>query len=189
MNTPTHLLLNWTVAKWAGGKWVGRDKVPGRAVLLGSIAPDVPLYLLSFGGIAWFRYVEGRESADIARHMYSNLFYNDVAWISLHNALHSPLLLVVVLALLLFRVRGSAIRIWWAWFFASCLMHTLVDIPVHHDDGPLIFWPLNWTYRYSSSISYWDPHHHGPTVMLIEAIVVVALIANLAYQRLRTRAR
>ncbi|MEM6692370.1 MAG: hypothetical protein AAF664_23265, partial [Planctomycetota bacterium] len=141
----------------------------GLAILIGSVAPDVPLYLLSFGGLIWFRWFEGWDWPEVGRHMYANLFYNDPIWISLHNLLHSPLVLVTVLAFLLSRrplseCRRSAIF----WFFASCLLHTLVDIPVHYDDGPLIFWPLNWQYRFASPVSYWDFDHHARPVVIAE---------------------
>jgi len=145
MNTPTHALINWTVAKW----W-GKDSFPRRAVLLGSVAPDVPLYFLSIGGIIWFRFVEQREMEDVGRHMYANLFYNDTYWMTLHNVLHSPTVLISVLFVLWLRLRQTFWKSPWAWFYSSCLLHTAVDIPVHHDDGPLVFWPLNWAYRFAS---------------------------------------
>lgn len=179
MNTPTHTLINWTVAKGLNVR-----PFPKSAVLLGSVAPDIPLYLLSFGGIAWFRWAEGHSMPDIGRHMYSNLFYNDAYWISLHNVLHSPLVLIVALVTLFFVLgKQSFVAAWSTWFFASCLLHTLVDIPVHYDDGPLLFWPLNWTNRYRSPISYWDPDHYGRIVMYLEGLLVLALMVPLLLRR------
>jgi len=181
LNTPTHALINWTIAKATSPSF------PASAVLLGSIAPDIPLYLLSFGGAAWFRWFEQREWNDIGRHLYGNLFYNDPWWISLHNLLHSPLVLVVALAgLFLFLGRADYLNSWWTWFFASCLVHTLVDIPVHHDDGPLVFWPLNWSYRFASPISYWDPKHYGLIVMRLEGLLALILSARLFWQWARS---
>lgn len=183
MNTPTHALINFTVAKS-----LGVESFPATAVLIGSLAPDIPLYGLSIGGAAWFRWVEGREWPDIGRHMYGNLFYNDPIWIALHNLLHSPVVLITVL-LTLFMMLSQAdfLASWWTWFFGSCLLHTLVDIPVHHDDGPLVFWPLNSSYRFNSPFSYWDTAHHGMAVMTFEAGLFVVLVGWWAYRWLVTR--
>lgn len=183
MNTPTHVLINWTVAKW-----IARDSFPRVAVILGSIAPDISLYVLSLGGAAWFHWAEGQPWPEVARHMYGHLFYHDPWWITLHNFLHSPLMLLACLQLVLLRVGRRAFwGSWWAWFFLSCLLHTAVDIPVHHDDGPLVFWPLNWNYRFASPLSYWDRRHYAAIVMPIEAIIFLTLLANLMYRRLRPR--
>ena len=179
MNTPTHALINWSVAKGIAG-----DSFPASAVLLGSIAPDIPLYLLSFGGAAWFRWWEGWQWNDIGKHMYGYLFYNDPIWISLHNFLHSPLMLVILLAIV-FAVKGRAdfLGSWWTWFFASCMLHTLVDIPVHHDDGPLVFWPLNWTYRFPSPVSYWDHDHHAAFMVPAEFGLAALLAVKILYDK------
>jgi hypothetical protein len=183
VNTPTHLLINWTVAKS-----IPEANAPSSAVLLGAVAPDLPLYALSIGGIAWFRFVKGMPADEVQRHVFGNLFYNDPIWITLHNVLHSPLVLVVVLVFLYQRLEpGAFAQSWWTWFFASCLLHTLVDIPVHHDDGPLVFWPLNWTYRFSSPVSYWDTAHYGIQMMITEATLAVILAGRLIAQWLRSK--
>lgn len=171
MNTPTHALINWTLSKS-----IKDVSFPKSAVLLGSIAPDIPLYFLSIGGALWFRFVEGWEPREIGQHIFGYLFYNDPTWIALHNCLHSPLSLLVVLATLFYRNRDAFLLRWWPIFFLSCLLHTLVDIPVHHDDGPLVFWPLNWSYRFASPISYWDPEHFGKETMTFEACLCVVLV-------------
>ena len=183
MNTPTHALINWTAAKAIPG-----IRLPKSAVLLGSIAPDIPLYVLSISGALWFKYVAGWETTRIARHMFSELFYHDPIWISLHNMLHSPLVLVFALMLLQVYWRGQAmLERWWPVFLLSCLLHTAVDIPVHHDDGPLIFWPLNWTYRFSSPLSYWDPRHYGREVMVFEGCLFLFLVGLNVVNGLRRR--
>lgn len=155
------------------------------AVLLGSVAPDAPLYMLSFGGAAWFRFVEGWEWPQIFPHMFSKLFYEDPWWISLHNCLHSPLAVgSALVALLAWKGRAQFWQSWWAWFFLSCLLHTLVDIPVHHDDGPLVFWPLNWNYRFASPVSYWDRAHYADVVMPAEAALTLGLLGKLIVERM-----
>jgi len=175
------MLINWTLAKSLPLK-----SFPKSAVLLGSIAPDIPLYFLAIGGAMWFSWVEKMKPVQVAQHMFKNLFYNDPVWMSLHNVLHSPTVLIAALALLLVIYRRERIlESWWTWFFSSCLLHTLVDVPVHHDDGPLVFWPLNWSYRYASPVSYWDTNHYGAIMMMFELVLAVVLVLLLIWRRFR----
>lgn len=203
MNTPTHLLINWSVARPLA-KWLGLKQYPLSAVLLGSIAPDLPLYGLVFSGAFWFGWVKQWPAKQVAQHMFDNLFFNDPIWISLHNLLHSPTFLgLAIMGVCWFcrakqndqaalsdesaasdKIEPAKAGFWKSWlggFLASCLLHTAVDIPVHHDDGPLIFWPLQWSYRYMSPLSYWDPNHYGGTVMLFEAVLFFGLLGWLIY--------
>lgn len=172
------MLLNWTVAKS-----LPVSSFPTSAVLLGSIAPDVSLYFLSIGGAAWFSWIEKMKPREVGRHMFGDLFYNDPIWISLHNVLHSPTVLLAAL-IIIFAICGreQVVNSWWAWFFGSCLLHTMVDIPVHHDDGPLIFWPLNWSCRFASPISYWDPDHYASIAIPFEIVLALTLSAVLLWQ-------
>lgn len=182
MQTPTHALINWTIAPVVA-KWVGCQQIPTSAVLIGAVAPDLALYALSFGGAAWFRWGEGRPWGDVMRHMYGNLFYNDPWWISFHNLLHSPLVLVVaLLALYAYLGQAAFVHSWWVWFFGSCMLHTLVDIPVHHDDGPLVFWPLHWGFRFESPVSYWDPKHYGRIMVPFEIVLMTGLGINAVFR-------
>lgn len=151
---------------------------------MGSVAPDIALYGLSISGIVWFRWIKHWEWEAIGTHLYSNLFYNDPWWITLHHSLHSPTVLAV--ALLVTRLSTGTTRFldsWWTWFFASCMLHTLIDIPVHHDDGPLVFWPIDWSYRFESPVSYWDPNHFGRPAMAFEALLAIVLLARLLLKR------
>ena len=182
MNTPTHVLINWTVAKA-----LRVESFPASAVLLGSVAPDLPLYGLSIGGALWFRNVEGMHPREVARHMFGHLFYHDPVWISLHNLLHSPLVVVLALISLFFALGKARFVVSWpGWFFGACLLHTMVDIAVHHDDGPLVFWPFHWSYRFSSPISYWDPAHHASIVFPSEVLLALGLAVRLIWIRYRT---
>jgi hypothetical protein len=165
------MLINWTLAKSLPVK-----AFPKSAVLLGSIAPDIPLYFLSIGGAMWFTWIENMKPGQVAQHMFKNLFYNDPVWMSLHNVLHSPTVLIAALTLLWFtEASEKLVASWWTWFFGSCLLHTLVDIPVHHDDGPLVFWPLNWSFRYASPLSYWDMNHYAAFVIPFEVTLAIVL--------------
>ena len=174
MNTPSHFLINAAVAKFS------RRPVAIGAFLIGSIAPDTPLYLLSIGG--YFHYTNrGMAAAEAFRHMFDGLFFHDPIWISLHNCLHSPLLLGVAIALLWnYRDRFGSLARWGFYFFLACLLHTALDIPTHVDDGPLLLFPLNWTLRFRSPISYWDPDYFGRQFAYFEIALDLILVAVLA---------
>ena len=77
----------------------------------------------------------------------------------------------------------SPVLRWSAFLFAlflSLLLHTLGDLPLHHDDGHRHFFPfLDW--RFESPVSYWDPAHYGLWFSLVEA-TAVAVAATLLYR-------
>ena len=173
VNTPSHFLIGAAIAKFS------RHPVVTSAFLLGSIAPDIPLYLLSIGG--FFHYTSrGMSAADTFRYMFDTLFFTDPVWIALHNLLHSPLVLVVAIALLWSsRNRIGSWARWSFYFFLACLLHTALDIPTHVHDGPLLFFPINWSLRFRSSVSYWDPDYFGREFtyfeLALDAILAVVL--------------
>ena len=172
MNTPSHFLMTTALTK------VKRLKVVKSAALLGSVAPDIPLYCLCFGTFFWLRYVEQWEPRRIFQTMFDTLFYQDPVWIALHNFLHAPLILLAGLLFVCFskksiqKIQSS----WLFWFLSSCLLHTVVDIFTHNDDGPLIWFPFDWKTRYASPVSYWDSDHFGREFSLFEFWFDVALI-------------
>ncbi|MEM8714252.1 MAG: metal-dependent hydrolase [Cyanobacteria bacterium P01_A01_bin.3] len=174
MNTPSHFLIGAATTKFS------RHPVVTSAFLLGSIAPDLPLYLLSIGG--YFYYTKrGMSAAETFRYMFDDLFFTDPVWIALHNALHSPLVLAVAIALLwTSRDRIGSLARWSFYFFLACLLHTALDIPTHVHDGPLLLFPLNWSIRFRSSISYWDPNYFGREFTYFELALDALLLLVLA---------
>ena len=183
MNTPTHLVVNWSLARASGQEY------PLSAVLIGSVAPDIPLYCLSLGGAAYYGWWKGMPAGEAARLMFDRLFFHNPWWISLHNVLHSPLMIVALLgAIYAFAGKEQFLGVgtwpgWLSWFLVSCLCHTLLDIPVHHNDGPLLLWPLNWQWRFNSPVSYWHPAYYGVQCMIVEAILLVTLTARLLWPK------
>ncbi len=155
--------------------WVRNS--PRWALGVGSIAPDVPLYFLSFGGIYYFRNVLGWEDERVFHHLFDDLYFKDPVWIALHNFLHSPTMLIALfgLAIMLKRIRLQLGR-WFCFFFGACMLHSIVDVLTHHDDGPVLFFPLNWNYRFASPVSYWDRNHHGGWFMVCEVLLDVAML-------------
>ena len=67
------------------------------------------------------------------------------------------------------------------WFVLGATLHSLIDIATHHNDGPLLFFPFDWTYRFPSPISYWDPAYYGaifmPLELLLDGWLVIYLLA------------
>ena len=68
------------------------------------------------------------------------------------------------------------------WLAASMIFHTLIDIFTHHSDGPLFLFPLNWSYRFASPISYWEPAYHGQLFMLAEYLLDAFILGYLGWQ-------
>lgn len=178
MNTPSHWLMTVVGARAL------RIAPPKWALGLGAVAPDIPLGILSFGGIWFFTNVKGWTMQETFPHLFKNLFYNHPGWIGPHNFLHSPtsLILMVGLAWWICRAsKGRTYRVarWFKFFLCSCLFHSIVDVLTHFDDGPLLFFPFNWSWRFSSPVSYWDPEHFGRQFMAFEAILDLILIGIL----------
>ena len=162
----------------AAGKLIPwAKKCPRWALGLGSIAPDIPLYFLSFGGIYYFRNYLGWEDKRVFNHLFDDLYFHDPYWIALHNFLHSPAMLLILFALAFASNRFKPRLSRWLYFFlGACMLHSIVDVLTHNDDGPVLFFPFNWQYRFSSPVSYWDGDHHGHTFMIFEVLLDLGLL-------------
>lgn len=181
MITTTHVTINGALSRLAGSdrdgamaravRWLLPDRATRRAILIGGFAPDVGLTILSAGALVWFPLVEGRSVQETFDHVYRDLFYEDAAWIIGHNTLHAPAVLVMLLLVGL-RLRGPVGR-WLAAFAVGCLLHSVVDIVTHHDDGPLLLFPFDWSTRFTSPVSYWDPAHGGRILGPIDQAITV----------------
>lgn len=178
MNTPSHLIINAALRRrvTAGGQ----RAIPRSAFLLGAVLPDIPLWLLWTGAYAYYRYALANPAVTLMDSMFDRFYFTDQLWIASHNLFHAPLILLGAMALL-WRFRGTvgARGHWWFWFAAGCLVHTALDVPTHVDDGPVLFFPLNWSYRFHSPVSYWDPRHFGRTFALVELLLDLALLGYL----------
>ena len=84
MNTPSHLLINAALRRQSG-----RTDIPRSAFLLGSVAPDLALALLTVLFLVQQRGAPARSGA------YDDLFFYHPLWIAAHNLLHSPLALAL----------------------------------------------------------------------------------------------
>ena len=180
MNTPSHAIITAALRKRTF--WT----VPLSAVLWGSVAPDVPLYLLSLGGFLYYPLVAGLPVADAGALMYDRLFYTNPLWVVSHNFLHAPLVLAAGIGgSWLGPKRLNPGRRWLRWFLLSCALHTTLDILTHHNDGPLLLFPFNWSLRFSSPVSYWDPAHYGGVFSVFELLLDASLLVYLLAPRFR----
>ena len=173
MNTPSHWLMTVAIGKF----YKPLKNAPRWALGLGSIAPDIPLYVMSFGGIYYFRNIKGWSDKETFSHLFDYLYFHDPLWIGFHNFLHSPtMLLILAITMLAIRSKFPRFSRWSLYFLGACFLHSLVDIVTHHDDGPVLFFPFNWSYRFPSPVSYWDPKHFGGPFMFFEAALDLVLI-------------
>jgi len=180
LNTiPTHPVINAAINKKYGQKF----SIVRSAFLWGSVAPDIPLILLTLGYLVYIRFFTSQSMMAGMEHIFDTLFFNDPLWIISHNFLHSPTMLVL-LGLLFWRTRDQKRRKWWLSFLSGSVIHSVVDILTHHDDGPLLFFPFEWQTRFFSPISYWDPAHHAGPVLVAELAINIFLLAYLFLPKL-----
>ncbi len=154
MNTPTHYIVNLVL--------LGKTIAPNQtiAITVGAILPDVPIFI--FYGITKFIY----QLPD--QQIWGKAYY-DPFWQTLIAIVHSFPLAAIALLLCL----------WWQWDAGamaclSMICHSLLDVPVHHEDAHRHFFPFS-DYRFVSPISYWDPAHYGQWVALVEVVGVLAI--------------
>jgi hypothetical protein len=184
VNTPSHLLINAALRRYTARR--GGPAIPRGPFLLGAVLPDVPLTLLWIGAFVYGRYVQGNPAITPMDESFDRMYFTDPLWIASYNTLHSPTLLLLALALL-WRARTAGLGRWWFWFLAGCLVHSAVDIPVHANDGPLLLFPFEWSIRFQSPVSYWDPRYYGRQFAVFELLLDAALLAYLLWPRLARR--
>lgn len=188
MNTPSHLLINAALRKRAIAG--GTIAISRGAFLLGAVLPDIPLTLLWIGSFVYGRYIQADLSITLMDERFDQLYFTNPFWIAAHNLMHAPILLLLALFLLRrSRTLTGTRPYWWFWFAAGCLVHTMLDIPTHVTDGPLVFFPLEWSIRFQSPISYWDPRHYGREFTRFELVLDLVLLAYLGIPWIRERIR
>lgn len=179
MQTYSHLLLTAVLQPAIQRKKEARQA----ALLAGSAGPDIPLILLSAGYVIDRRCLRPHlPDKTRCSPTYNDLYFNNPWWIAAHNILHAPLP-VFLLGLIGYWGRN---RVWGQrlfWFAVGCGLHTAVDIFTHADDGPVLFFPLDWHKRFRSPVSYWDPAHNGRLFSLLEHLLDLLLIVYLLWPR------
>lgn len=173
-------------------------------LMVGSVMPDVPLILITFGAIAmdlWSgnRMEPGNEAAAMQSYtgyLFQYAFFNE-PWVKFaHNLFHAPFLILLygLIGYWLWRQsdattarqtaqRGAALF----WFALACALHTTIDIPLHYDDGPLVFFPFDWQTRFYSPVSYWDPARYGRPFAIFEHLLLLGMLVFLLVDWWRRR--
>ncbi len=193
MQTQSHLLLTAF-----GGDWLNRyrsDSISMAALLIGSVLPDLPFWLLTILGELWFLYIAplpgvGKDASiyQIMVYLHFDRFFTDPLWIVSHNFFHSLVINTVIIALGWWQMRHG--RRWGTvlfWLGISTQFHTVLDVFTHTTDGPLLFFPLNWTYRFASPVSYWEEGNFGHYVMTAEWLLNGLIVGYFVLSWLRTR--
>ena len=165
MNTPTHVIASLAL--------LGRRGDAGRtaAAAAGAVLPDVPIFVL----FVVARAVLGQPSSEIWTRTYFQ-----PGWQLAVDLLHSVPLALLGLAVARWRGHAAAQAL-----FASMLLHSALDLPVHTDDAHRHLLPVS-DWRFHSPISYWDPRSHGREVAAVEIAAALALSARV-YGILRSR--
>jgi len=152
MNTAAHAIVNLLLFR----KPLRETHVA--AIISGALLPDAAMFIFYFQAK-----LRGLSERAIWRDGYF-----DAGWQAVFDAFHSfPLLGLAWL--LAWRARMQVLSI----FFASMILHSLFDFPLHYDDAHRHFWPLS-DFRFASPVSYWDPAHYGQFIAPLELLVVVA---------------
>lgn len=133
---------------------------------IGGFAPDVGLTLLTAGAAVYFPRFKGMTIQESMDHAFGTLFFEDPGWIVVQNTLHSPFV-TGALALLGRKVGAPKLTA----FALGCMLHIAMDIPVHHNDGPLVFFPFDWSTRVDSPVSYYDRDHYGGLVAPVDLAI------------------
>jgi len=180
MLTPTHVLLTLAAGRSLG---LGRDRLAAAAV--GAAAPDVPLVLLAVGevlrgwlvlGLPWVR----------AHELIGERYFTDPWWIAAHQLLHAPVPLLGLLLIATTLVCAAPDRRWPVLVLVGLLGaagHAGIDVLTHRGDGPLLGFPLDWSWRWEAPVSYRGPWFHS-----IERVVMLGLMVLLLARPARTRA-
>lgn len=197
MQTYSHLVIVAAINRGLKNKEATRPAADGQPVgatdslppthtfafLFGSIAPDIPLILLTIAFIASDMIAGndiepgGAAITSNTQYLFDTLFYHD-PWVkTAHNLFHAPILVVLytLIGYLAWR-RDKRWGIPLFWFGLACAIHTVIDIPVHYDDGPLLLFPFNLEARFYSPLSYWDPARGGIWFTIVEHLLVLGLL-------------
>jgi len=175
MQTYSHLLINATVAKPLKRRGVA---ISTTAFVIGGLVPDLPFFILTVLGAIYYNTIGVVPTGEPPMtYMHMTLYFTDPLWIASHNFFHAPFILLVIgLVGYLAQRRSQTWGRYLLWFALGAGLHTVIDIFTHAGDGPVILFPFNWTWRFNSPVSYWDPAHYGLIFAPLEHILDVILI-------------
>jgi hypothetical protein len=152
MNTPSHAILNLALLSQA------HNSQAYLIIVMGGVLPDIPIFLF----YGWAKFITKIPAAKI----WSEAYYQP----NLQN-------IVAIFHSIPLAMFGWGIAYFYNWeslqiLCLSLILHSLFDLPVHHDDAHRHFFPVSH-YRFISPISYWDINHYGRVVAFIEMVGVL----------------
>lgn len=138
------------------------------AAVIGGLIPDLTMFYMVF----WER-MQGNSFQKIFDELYFSDFWQEI--FAVNNS--APLFALIA-------AIGFVVKRAWVWAFGlAALLHAMIDLPLHNDDGHPHFWPFtNWIYE--SPVSYWDPDHYGNIAGKVEFLLITCLAAY-AFLRLK----
>lgn len=168
MNTPAHLIF--------GAAAFARPEARSvtLAALAGALVPDLSLYVL----VGWAMLVQ-----QIPPQIIFDELYFSPGWQQVFAIDNSLVLWGGVLGIALWARRPVIVA-----FAGAAVLHLLLDLPLHHDDGRPHFWPLSgWVFE--SPLSYWDSQRYAWIVAPVEGVACIGLTILLwrRFQGWRTR--
>ncbi len=174
MQTYSHFLIT---ALAADGLKQREVAVRSKAVLWGSIMPDIPLGLLSLGYLAYYRWVAPLPDGVSMMAHFDTLYFTNPVWKAGHNFFHAPLIILAMVAMGVYAGRrGKGWGPTLLWFALGCGLHSFFDVFTHHSDGPLLLFPLNWDWRFISPVSYWDSDYYGNIFAPVEHLLDLGIL-------------
>lgn len=163
MRTPSHLLIGAAI-----NTTIPQEQRCTSAFLFGSILPDLPFTILTFFYTIYYQFWGSVPSGvSTMEYLHFDVFFRDPIWIISHNFFHSLVIGIILLAVGYFK-RNTRWGKWLMWLMIGTLIHTVIDIFTHHSDGPFILFPISWTYRFESPISYWETDYFGQQFRVFE---------------------
>lgn len=153
MNTPSHAILNLFLL----GK--PQQSEFNLLIVIGGVLPDIPIFLFYF----WAKLIARLPEKNIWTEAYYQPFIQNIV------ALFHSIPLALIGWFIAYFCHWKAVQI----FCLSLVLHSLGDLPVHHDDAHRHFFPFS-NYRFISPLSYWDTQHYGFLVALVELTLVYA---------------
>jgi len=136
----------------------------GRAAALGSILPDLSLYLMAGVALVVMKIP--------AERVFGELYFSRT-WQTVFAIDNSFVIwgLILLVALWLRSLPVIALA-------CAGLLHIATDFPLHNDDARRHFWPLSeWVFQ--SPLSYWDSDHHAAIVAPVGLLAVLISAAVL----------
>ena len=189
MQTYSHLLINATVAKPLKRRGVA---ISATAFVLGGVVPDLPFFLLTILGEIYYNTIGAVPANETPMtYMHMTLYFTDPLWIAAHNFFHAPFILLAIgLVGYLAQRKSKTWGTYLIWFALGAGLHTVIDIFTHANDGPVILFPFNWTWRFNSPVSYWDPEYYGlifaPLEHTLDVILIFFLVRGWRRKKRRT---